>query len=235
MVRLTLLEKIGYREWTETLGEDREWIIQISQARFYASMQEYVSKLHAYAVPLRYDYQLLISTGIDKERHLGILDHARASTTLPLRLVSVADDVPKRALDRAYHALRNTGSGELSFMEGHDGLTAIAHVDINGISATTQKMGLTESLSLINELVYEVSRVSLKHGGIAQYLGGDNILVILPDHGYEALVEEIASNTSLKVGVGISFRPRTAVMLATKALDQIRSGYVENNINVLTG
>ncbi|MCE4609134.1 MAG: GTP cyclohydrolase IIa, partial [Desulfurococcales archaeon] len=78
-------------------------------------------------------------------------------------------------------------------------------------------------------------RVSLKHGGIAQYLGGDNILVILPDHGYEALVEEIASNTSLKVGVGISFRPRTAVMLATKALDQIRSGYVENNINVLTG
>ncbi len=235
MARITLLEKIGYREWTETLGNDREWIIQLTQAKFYASMQEYVSKLEAYAVPLRYDYQLIITTGLTREQHANILDHARSITMLPIRLVSISDDHPKRALEKAYTILHNTEPGELTFMEGHDGLTAVAHVDINGISATTRKEGIAESLSLINELVYEVSKTSLKHGGIAQYLGGDNIIVLLPDHGYESLIEEIASNRNLKVGVGISFKPRNAMKLATKALDLIRKGKVSGNINMITG
>jgi GTP cyclohydrolase IIa len=66
-------------------------------------------------------------------------------------------------------------------------------------------------------------------------VGGDNIIVILPDYGYESLIEEIASNRNLKVGVGISYKPRNAMRLATRALDMIRSGKTKGNTNILTG
>lgn len=28
MIRISVIEQIGYREWTETIGTDREWKIQ---------------------------------------------------------------------------------------------------------------------------------------------------------------------------------------------------------------
>ncbi len=235
MVRLALIEQVGYREWTESIGSDREWIIQSLQARLYGELQLVVSRLGGYLFPLRHDYLLALATGLGEREHKEILDTARSVSGMPIRMASVAHDNPRDALEKAFRLLSNTRPGEYTFVEGHDGLTVVGHVDIDNITGKTSEEGISESLLLIAKTVYEVTRESMGGNGLAQYLGGDNIVVILPDEGYEDIVERIASNPLLKVGVGVSLKPRRAMELATKALDEIRLNRSEGRIRYLVG
>ncbi len=222
MVRLCLIEQVGYREWTESLGNDREWIIQIAQADFYGRIQKEASRLGAFALPLRHDYIVVLTTSLTREEHEQIFDTARMATMLPLRAACVSHNIPKKALDNAHRILGNTSPGELSYMEGHDGLTVVAHFDVNGITRKTRGEGLASSLEVINSTFHRLGLEALRLGGIPQYLGGDNVLVVLPDEGYESIVERLLGLGELKVGVGVSVKPRRSLMLATRALTRVR-------------
>jgi len=59
-------------------------------------------------------------------------------------------------------------------------------------------------------------------GGITQYLGGDNILVILPPLNYISLTERLVVEDDLKAGIGVSRTAREALRLAAKALHDLR-------------
>ena len=68
-------------------------------------------------------------------------------------------------------------------------------------------------------------------GGITSYLGGDNLIAILPVDRYIDLIDIMPSY--LKIGIGISKIPRKAMELSTKALTSIRKGLVNKNYYVL--
>jgi len=60
MVLAVFVEFVGYREWTESLGKDREWFIQLTQSKVYQVIQSYTSGYGGMALPLRYDYQIIL-------------------------------------------------------------------------------------------------------------------------------------------------------------------------------
>ena len=232
-MRLALLELMGYREWTESLGHDREWLIQEAQASIYRSLQDTVSAMRGFAMPLRYDYLLAVTTGLSREEHEDILDRVRLESRIPVRMSSVPGLNPAEALNMAYKLLQKASPGEMQYVEGEDGKTVMAHVDINGISHKTRERGLVESLVVISEFIATVTKMAAKHGGIAQYLGGDNIIVLLPDNNFMEFAEEVVGVSDVKVGIGVSRLPRRAMELSSKALHMIREDIVPEKIHVI--
>ncbi len=233
-MRLALIELVGYREWTESLGEDREWIIQYAQADTYRRLQHAAANLGAFVLPLRYDYMLVVSTGLSQNEHMLILDEVRLSSRIPVRMVSISGETPRLIVEEAYKLLDSVPLGTLKFLPGNDGLSVMAHVDINGITGQTRREGLINSLLVIWEVISKVSRVAYEHGGVAQYLGGDNIIVLLPDSNYEDFATDIVNKTDVKVGIGHAKRPRKAMELAARALHMIRAGEVSGKINIIS-
>ena len=231
-MRLGLVELIGYREWTESLGNDREWIIQYQQADMYRLLQREAAALGGFVLPLRFDYMLLVSTGISADGHRRVLDVARMSSRIPARMVSIPGGKPARALDEAHSLLRSARPGEVLYIEGPDGITTVAHVDINGISRRTREKGLSESLQVIARFVADIVALAARHGGVAQYLGGDNIIVLLPDGSYEEFARDAVEASDVKVGIGQAIAPRRALELAAIALHEIREGSARGKINV---
>lgn len=224
MVRLALLELVGYREWTESLGNDREWIIQYQQADMYRLLQREASLLGGFIMPLRYDYMMFVATGIDRSGHQRVLDVARMTSRIPARMVSVVGARPAEALDSAYRMLGRVQPGSLYYEGSGDGVTVVAHVDINGISARTREKGLVESLRVIHDVVARIVDLAAMHGGVAQYLGGDNIIVLLPYDTRHEFSREAVSSMDVKVGIGVAEKPRRALELAALALHEIREG-----------
>ncbi|MCE4627623.1 MAG: GTP cyclohydrolase IIa [Desulfurococcales archaeon] len=232
-MRIALVELVGYREWTESLGDDREWIIQAGQAGLYEKLQLAAARLGGFAFPLRYDYLLIIATGLGKRDLQEILDTIRLTSRLPVRMSSTAGTTPSSAVLRAQEMLKRTPAGELSYEPGNDGVTVLAHVDINDITGSTASDGIPKSLVVIADLVSGVTRLAYRHGGIAQYLGGDNVLVLLPDRGYEGFAQEVVDEFNVKVGIGVARLARTAMMLSSKALHEIRESRAKSNIHVI--
>ena len=78
-----------------------------------------------------------------------------------------------------------------------------------------------------------MTRLANKYGGIAQYLGGDNVLVLLPDEGYQEFAEEAVKMFNVKVGIGVARLARTAMKLSSRALHDIRESRSEGYIRVI--
>jgi GTP cyclohydrolase IIa len=101
-------------------------------------------------------------------------------------------------------------------------VVAIAHLDINNITGETASDGVSRSYHRVLSLLGRIARIAEGGGGIAQYLGGDNILVILPPVNYMTVVERLVEEDDLKVGIGVSRTARDALRLAARALRELR-------------
>ncbi len=222
--RVTVLEQIGYREWTESLGFDREWLIQESQTRLYKELQSVSAKAGGFALPLRYDYMILLTSNIAPEVHAELLEVARQHSRVSVRLASSCGASPLEAEVRALKLLSNTEPGGFTY-ESCRGveLVVMAHLDINNITRITREVGVIRTYHSTINMVSKLSTVLERGGGIIQYLGGDNMLVILPTVNYIPLLESLVSVENLKAGVGAARSAREALKLAAKALHDIRS------------
>ena len=223
--RVSVIEQIGYREWTESLGDDREWIIQETQATIYRELQSRASKLNGFVLPTRYDYMILISSGIDRGSHESLIESLKPYARVPLRMASVCAPTPLKAEEDAWSLLRDAKPWSVSFRTSESRESVVvAHLDIDNIMGATRKRGAVRTYYMILNLVSDLSVVAAKNGALLQYLGGDNILLILPINGFLDVVESIISRVdSLKAGVGVSSNARTALSLAARALHEIRS------------
>lgn len=221
--RVAVLEQIGYREWTENLGSDREWLIQSIQAKLYLALQDVASKHGAFVMPTRYDYMLILSSNVSYKAHLEILDVARSISKVEVRLASSCGLSPVEAEMRAFRLLGETEVGGLSYKEcpGEE-VVAIAHLDINNITGETASDGVSRSYHRVLSLLGRIARIAEGGGGIAQYLGGDNILVILPPVNYMTVAERLVEEDDLKAGIGVSRTARDALRLAASALRELR-------------
>ncbi len=227
MTRLTVIEFIGYREWTESLGSDREWMIQIIQSEIYALAQRRAAEVGAHVMPMRYDYMMLISSNVDKRSHEKILESVAENSQVPVRMASSCGETPIEAELAAWGLLAKTGPGELSFSKcSEDEGVVVAHLDIDNITSMTKRMGAAKTYYIVVDLLHKISRKAEKYGSIVQYLGGDNILAVLPTSNYRSIVEDLVNidDVKLKAGVGYARNARRALTLAAEALHDIRSG-----------
>ncbi len=217
-----IIELVGYREWTETLGEDREWKIQSIQSKLYQELQLEAANIGSYLIPLRIDYMVILleNTGISNK----FLKTLKRFSPVPFRIAVVKHISPILAEKQASQLLSNTKLNSVLEIEKCDGkeISVIAHIDINNITGRVRENGesiYTTFLDIIH-YYYGIQKTFVSLNGITTYLGGDNILVYLPYQNVNRIKDYL--DEKLKAGVGIANTPRRAVSLATKALDDIR-------------
>ena len=219
MPRITVIELYRYRYWTEKLGFDREWIIQSSQAELYSTLQKLFSKNDGLLIPLRFDYYLGLSNTISRKKHEEIFTAISTSTPVQVRMVSIAHEYPSIAQLLATYYLA-TSTRNFIYIEGKEDPTIILHIDVDNITRLTYETSIYETYTLTMKFFTEVANIAYRYGGIAGYLGGDNIIAILPLNSYKEFMNSLPDY--VKIGIGISYRPRKAMELATRALDEIR-------------
>ncbi len=233
-VRIAVIEQVGYREWTESLGNDREWYIQVTQSRVYRAGQEAAAKVGGFLLPVRYDIMLLLSSGIGVEGHREVFNAISGVSEVPVRMASACSETPSEAVDSAWRMLV---ASDRSFSYVDCGLresSTVAHIDINGITGLTAKLGPLRTYYMVVEVVSSVKKAAESYGAIVQYLGGDNLLAVLPPSiDPERVTEKLIETEDLKAGVGVSMYPRRSLALAAEALHMIRAGLSQEKIVVL--
>ncbi len=218
-LRVALLVLRGYREWTEGLGEDREWLIQARQAEMYSLMSVEAASVGALTVPFRHDVHLVLASGVPRESLEYLSARLAEVSPTPVELRVGCGSTPAEAVTNA--------SRGVQVCQGREA-TIIAHIDINSITRVDRSDGVYASYLRIARLYSRLVDELSEYGAIVSYLGGDNILAILPfNRDALHIIEDVAEDEDAKVGVGVAVKPREAARLATKCLDAIRAGIPE--------
>ncbi len=237
--KVTLIELIGYREWTESLGDDREWAIQSVQASIYRAAQEEAKDHGGFIIPLRFDYMILLSSGLDEYSQRAVVRSVEERSPVPVRAASGCAPTPIDALRVAEEKLKKLPPSSVETSGcGASEVTAVAHIDVDDITGATHRDGVYEAFLEVLRLHKALAEVAAASGAVVQYLGGDNILVVLPPSDplreTESLVASVEHvlprGMTLKAGVGVASRARNALSLAARALHAIRSGAAERRI-----
>ncbi len=195
----------GYREWTEELGEDREWKIQRVQARIDEVASVEAAKCGAFYAPSRRDVLIFISNNVPNECIKNVVRSVSEVSPVPVKLTIGYGKTPLDALLEPKD-------------EGDEGAVVAAHVDINSFSQKDHYLGYVEVLDMISG----ISKLALGFGGVSFYLGGDNVIVFLDTNEYEKFASFVSKMYKVKVGVGIADLPREAVAKAAYSLKVLR-------------
>ncbi len=232
-VRVAVLELVGYREWTESLGSDREWRIQAVQAGVYREGQITAARRGGFLMAQRHDILLLLASGLTPEDHQEVMDAVATLAPVPVRMASSCAATPRLAEARAWMLLQGVSGGGLRYEEGSGGEeTLVAHIDIDNVTSITRSKGAVETHEIVVKLLASLAEKAPGLGAVIQYLGGDNVLAVLPPSAPPSIVDGLLEGNgfSLKAGVGRAVKARKALSLAAEALHRIRSGEANSRI-----
>lgn len=237
-VRIAVVELVGYREWTEELGSDREWRIQGIQAKVYGAAQETASKLGGFVIPIRYDYMIVLASNLDKRAHRRILGSIKRYSPVKPRMASACSETPLAAEEAASNLLASLDGNDLHYdkCDGRE-VAVVGHIDVDDITSLTRALGAYKSYMKVVEVLAFLQGYVSKWGGITQYLGGDNVLAILPPPNFHDIVEHLRDVKGLKIKTGVGVAPtfREALTLAAEALHDIRTNNSRFRVAVRIG
>ncbi len=231
MPRVTIVELYNYRKWAESLGTDREWIIQFKQSEIRSLLQRLIAKNDGFVLPFRYDYYIILSNAISEKRHEEIYTALYTTLDVPVRMVSLTSKHPFTAQLWATRIMARSHD-KFVYIHGEEDPNVIVHIDISDIVEKSYSTSIYEAYVAAVELYHYIVETVSRCGGLAGYLGGDNILAVLPLDSYEDFLDKLPSY--VKAGVGISLIPRKAVKLSIEALDAVRTGGELKKFVVLT-
>ncbi|MGC8555593.1 MAG: GTP cyclohydrolase IIa [Conexivisphaera sp.] len=216
MYRVGVISLVGYRAWTDGLGDDREWIIQSVQSGLHGILSAEAAALGAHAIPLRYDYMLVLDPGTEPDGVRRIASALAPVAPTPVAVSAACAPTPLEAQARA------SSSPALYESCAPDPLAAV-HMDLDDASSRTRRDSAYGVFEDALRLLCEASRRASSLGGLAQYLGGDNVIAFLPLGALREFMEFVEGLEGVKAGVGVHRAPREAVALAAANLRRIRS------------
>ena len=219
MVLTGTVRFVGYREWTESLGRDREWFIQVVQSKLYQVIQHLSSEYDGLALPLRYDIQLImIPSSVNTGNFVKTLRRSlKPYTPTPIRVTLLCGEIPK-----VFERVKGFEVLGDYWERCKPSKVAIAHADINNFTRATYDHGPYSTYFKVMDLLSNYVK-TLEDKAVVQYLGGDNVAAITSEESLEQVVNVLTSVDGVKVGVGISEKPRDAFALAAEALTLIRN------------
>ena len=218
MVLSGIVEFLKYREWTESLGRDREWYIQVVQSRLYQKIQELSSGFDGLTLPLRYDIQLvMLPSSANAGRFINALRASlRPHSPTPVRIRLLCGDVPE--VFERFKGLK----GSSDYWEVcRPSEMVVAHADLNNFTKATRDSGPYRTYVKVMDLLSKYVN-ALRGRAVVQYLGGDNVAAITSLRYMNEVIDVLTGFEGVKVGVGVSERPREALALAAEALSSIR-------------
>ena len=220
MVCVSIIRLIGYREWTENIGSDREYIIQDVQARLHGEISNFFSFKGGFAHPLRYDLMI----GIGK---LEIKDYKELLKTLvkispvPVSIGLAHSNSPLKAQRHASRNAFNAKPWSIIGVNNGYGDVVVAHIDIVDSSRDIYETSAYDSYLKIIKFYSKIAYIIEKLGGLTFYQGGDNIIAFISSPNDIRKISTINS-FKLRIGIGIAESSRRAVALASQALDELR-------------
>ncbi len=224
MPATVVIELVGYREWTESIGDDREWVIQSTQSQISKALHSIVKDWEGAALPLRYDYEIVILPYWTDLRKFSseLVKGLEGVVPTPLRLKYCCGPIPDSLDNCAEEAPPNGCRADE---------VAVAHTDINFFTEITTYKGFYGAYVTALKLVANTASM-LVSDAIVQYLGGDNLAAITSPHKLGKVLDVILSFKGVKVGVGISPSPRKAFEAAARSLREIREGGRKERVRI---
>lgn len=204
------LKLIGYREWTETLGFKREHIIQQVQAEIHRRAWAEYTSVEALPHQMRYDYLLVYANNVPLQALVGKVKSLQEISPVPVDYCVGRGTTPLEAYENC------------DDMKDTRGVSAVVgHLDIVNSTRQTERMGPYDVYIVVGDLLNKINSICRGLGCLAFYLGGDNIMLFLPDvrTGY-MLYDQIYID--VRLGIGIAEKPYSAFAKATEALDTMR-------------
>lgn len=237
MYRVGVVELVGYRFWTESLGSDREWIIQTTQARIYNTLHKEFSNIGSFLYSLRYDYMVFVDGDSKAQNYINILNKVKDVSPVPLRIAISCGKTPVEAQGKATKALLSMEVHGLIFdVPSKCRLSPIAaiHSDFNDFTGKIKEASIYETYFELTKFYVKLKSFIMRNGGLTFYLGGDNFVSFLPIKKLNKAIRFLKKIPYLKSGIGVHEIPRTALTLATKALDEIRENRGNAKVKVLS-
>ncbi|WP_338600978.1 GTP cyclohydrolase IIa [Sulfolobus tengchongensis] len=219
-MKILAVKLLGYKEWTESLGYDREWLIQKVQNEFMMRIHEIAAEYNTFPLQLRYDNFLMIVDGIASTQLSQMLKDIQQYLPVKIRACLGFGKTPLEAQSIASSCLSNEKRND--FKDYVDEKIAALHFDINYNTQSLHHISIYDSFMEIIDVYLRLSKFLYKIGGIIQYLGGDNYLGFISISDIEKVIEIVKNDDKIKVGIGIGSNARNAIRLATTSLEKIR-------------
>ncbi len=221
-MKVLAVELYGYKEWTESLGYDREWVIQGVQHEIAMRINKASAELGAFLLPLRYDFFALLVDGLGASQLQFIFNEIKRVAPVPVRGCVGYGESLVEAQREASTCLSEVSPGEIRAPRYKDEEIVSAHFDVDGFTGMTRSTSFYEAFLSVTRLYSSLSEKVYELGGISQYLGGDNIIAFFGSKGIERVVELVQRMDNVKVGIGVGRNARLSMMNATEALERIR-------------
>lgn len=219
-MKVFLLEFDGYREWTESLGYDREWKIQDIQHEIVKLANLIASDYGGFVLSSRYDYLTVIADGIKNESLMHLYKEIASISPTKVKYCLGYGKTPLEAQRDAYNCLKHDFSNRI--IELPDEEIVACHFDIDNFTKITFSTSAYDALTYFSDIYYSLSRYIYDIGGLTQYLGGDNFIAFINYENINKVLEISTKTENIKVGIGIGKNARLAMAKATEALDTIR-------------
>ncbi len=237
--QLTLVQIDNYGPWTVTPEPRREMDLQTMQSRLFADLAQFVGNRGGYVFFTRFDNMVAITNGLDGSDHALLQETIGNRYPVSVSLGIGVDPNPALALERATDGLQRAGSaqdgdrrrvlaGDPVSESAHDDVH-IAHFDVNDATEKyTDRLNEFDSFIEIEQGYASLMRhLREEQGGLSFFVGGDNIIAVVPDIGPAAYREAIdyveeTAGVELKVGVGAGETAHEAGISAKHALEDCR-------------
>ena len=239
--QVTLIQIDNYGPWTVTPSPRREVDLQTLQSRLFADLSQKFGEYGGYAFFTRFDNMIAVTNG------MGVSEHARIQESIGNRYpvtISMAighGPSPAEALIDATARLQDRGSAQdrdrteellgntLDDAERGDDDVQIAHFDvINATGKYTDELDAFSTFIHIEQGYAALMRhLHDEYGGLAFFVGGDNVITICPEldrEDYESIIDhvEATADVTLQVGIGTGTTAHDAGMAAKHGLEDCR-------------
>jgi GTP cyclohydrolase IIa len=237
--QVTLVQIDNYGPWTVTPEPRREMDLQTLQSRLFADLAQYIGQRGGYAFFTRFDNMVAVTNGLDLADHRLLQESIGNRYPVTISLGIGTDPNPAVALERATEGLQRAGSaqdGDRREVLSGEPLTdrtdtdvEIAHFDVNDATEKyTDRLNEFDSFIQIEQGYATLMRyLREQHGGLSFFVGGDNIIAVVPtleDDDYRDAIAHVEESVGvdLKVGVGTGTTAHDAGMAAKHALETCR-------------
>jgi GTP cyclohydrolase IIa len=239
--QVTLIQIDNYGPWTVTPSPRREVDLQTLQSRLFADLSQMFGAHGGYVFFTRFDNMIAVTNGIDVSDHAQIQESIGNRYPVTISLAIGHGPTPGEALVEATARLQDRGSAQdrerreellgtaLAENDRTDDDVQIAHFDV--IDATGK---YTDELDAFSTFIHiEQGYAALmrhlhdEYGGLAFFVGGDNVITICPSldrAAYESIIDhvEATADVTLQVGVGTGTTAHDAGMAAKHGLETCR-------------
>ncbi len=239
ITQLTQLQIDNYGPWTVTPEPRREMDLQTLQSRLYADVAQFVGSRDGYAFYARGDNLVAVTNGLDESDHATLQESLANRYPVTVSLGVGVAERPADALEAASERLQAAGSAQSAErrevlagefrVESTTEDVQIAHFDVNDATGKyTDRINEFDTfVSIEGGYASLMSHLREEHGGLAFFVGGDNVIAVCPGlepADYHTAIDHVreAAGVALKVGVGVGATAHDAGMDAKHALEDCR-------------